>query len=81
MTTDSIREKIQEIIRQQKGKEIDLSSNGLILEQMAEDSVEIMEFVLTIEDEFQIEISDDLIESFHTLEDVIKYIEKQVNVR
>lgn len=81
MTTEQIYKKIQEIVAEQKGEAVEISPDLSIAEQIAEDSVEVMEFVLTLEDEFHIDISDEAIEGFESLADVVFFIESRLNVR
>jgi len=42
------------------------------------DSVDLMEFVLTIEDEFGIEISDEEIDQLQSIADVLKAIKEKI---
>lgn len=41
------------------------------------DSVELMEFIIELEDEYQLEIPDKVIDEFNTVGDVVDYIEKR----
>ena len=41
------------------------------------DSVELMEFIINLEDEYQMEIPDKAIDEFNTVGDVVDYIEKR----
>jgi len=41
------------------------------------DSVELMEFIINLEDEYQLEIPDKAIDDFNTVGDVVDYIEKR----
>lgn len=43
-------------------------------DNLAMDSLDLVDFVMEIEDEFQIEISDETCSSFITLQDVIDYV-------
>ena len=48
-----------------------------ILNDLGMNSIDIMEVVVAIEDEFQIEVPDRLISSFKTLGDIVEFIEKK----
>ena len=47
----------------------------------ADDSVEVMEFIISLEDEFGLEIPDQDIENLHTLSEIVSYIFNKQNVR
>ncbi|MGT2912122.1 acyl carrier protein [Streptococcus cameli] len=78
MTSEMIFEKIQSIIHEQKGSDFVVTPELSIQDGLAADSVEVMEFVIAVEDEFGIEIPDQAIEDFHTLSDMIKHIKTNV---
>lgn len=77
MNKNAIFEKIVAIISEMKGETLDLSLETTVEESIAEDSVEVMEFILTLEDEFGITISDEAIEGFKSLGNVVEYIVQQ----
>ncbi|MDO4711077.1 MAG: acyl carrier protein [Peptostreptococcaceae bacterium] len=71
-----IFEKIQEIISKQLGIDrdpIQLSSN--LTTDLDADSIEAVEIIMSIEDEFDIEIPDEKIESIVTVQDLVDFIE------
>lgn len=76
MTKEEIYQRIEEILIEEKGEDLLIRPELAVQEELAEDSVEIMEFVLTLEDEFHIMISDEAIEAFETLADIVDYIEQ-----
>jgi len=51
-------------------------TSDLTLEQVGGDSLDAVELVMAIEDEFEIEISDDDAEKFHTSMDILNYLLK-----
>ena len=53
--------------------EITMESN--IGEDLGADSLDVVDLVMTIEDEFEIEVPDDQIENIKTVGDVVNYIE------
>ncbi|MGT2716252.1 phosphopantetheine-binding protein [Streptococcus respiraculi] len=76
MTKEEIYQRLEEILIEEKGADLELSPDLVVQKELAEDSVEVMELVLTLEDEFQITIPDEAIEGFETLADIVEYIEK-----
>lgn len=72
----SIFEKLQEIIAEQleiDAGEIEYASK--IIDDLGADSLDIVDIVMTIEDEFGLEVPNEAIENMSTVEDVVKYIE------
>ncbi|HIW54277.1 MAG TPA: acyl carrier protein [Candidatus Ruthenibacterium merdigallinarum] len=69
-------ERVREIICEQLDLEEDrvtLDSN--ILEDFEADSLDLVDLVMSLEDEFGIEVPDEQVENFHTVGDVVRYIE------
>ncbi|MGT2799328.1 phosphopantetheine-binding protein [Streptococcus marmotae] len=79
MTKEEIYQRMEEILIEEKGEGLELRPDLMVTEELAEDSVEVMELVLTLEDEFQITIPDEAIEGFETLADIVDYIEQRVD--
>ncbi|MCQ2484852.1 MAG: acyl carrier protein [Clostridia bacterium] len=72
----SVFEKLQEIIAEQleiEAEEIDYESN--IIDDLGADSLDIVDLVMSVEDEFGIEVPDEALEGISTVEDMVKYIE------
>ena len=72
----SVFEKLQEIIAEQleiDPEEIDYASN--IIDDLGADSLDIVDLVMSVEDEFGIEVPDEALEAVSTVEDMVKYIE------
>lgn len=72
----SVFEKLQEIIAEQleiDAEEIDYESN--IIDDLGADSLDIVDLVMSVEDEFGIEVPDEALEGISTVEDMVKYIE------
>ena len=69
-------ERVQKIICEQL--EIDshlVTEDASISGDLGADSLDIVDLVMSIEDEFQVEIPDEAIEQIATVEDAVKYIE------
>ena len=52
--------------------EITMDSN--ILDDFGADSLDLVDLVMALEDEFEVEVPDDAIESFHTVGDVVRFV-------
>ena len=50
-----------------------------IADDLGADSLDIVELLNALDDEFDLEIPDDQIENIKTIEDVVKYIEERVD--
>ncbi|WP_054252110.1 acyl carrier protein [Neofamilia massiliensis] len=71
-----MKEKVLEVIADQFGLDIDeLNEDLSFKEDLEADSIQLMELVMTLEDEFDTEIDEEDIESIETVGDVIEYIE------
>ncbi len=46
-----------------------------IVDDLEADSLDVVDLVMTIEDEYALEVPDDQIENFRTVGDVVRYIE------
>lgn len=70
-------EKIREIICDQLELEEDVvTMEAVLLEDLGADSIDLADLVMTFEDEFDLEISDDDLENIKTVGDIVKYIEE-----
>ncbi len=71
-------EKIKEILAEQFDIEDDnaLQMNTNIGDDLGADSLDVVEVLMSIEDEFSVEIPDEEIENIKTIGDLVEYIEK-----
>ena len=63
MTEQQIFDRIVTIIQERQGEDFVVTENLSLKDDLDADSVDLMEFILTIEDEFGIEISDEEIDN------------------
>lgn len=71
-----IFEKIQEIIATQFDKEIDdITMDTDVQEDFGADSLDIVDLLMSIEDEFDITIPDEEITEMKTVSDLVRYID------
>jgi acyl carrier protein len=71
-------EKLTEIIREYTGKEdLVIEEDTSILGDLGLSSFDLVQLVCQVEDEFDVEIPDQMIREFRTAGDVIRFLEKQ----
>lgn len=74
----SISEKVKSIIVEQLGaKPEEVLPNASFVNDLGADSLDTVELIMALEEEFGIEIPDEDAEKIITVEDAIKYIEKK----
>ena len=78
MTDQQIFDRIVTIIQERQGEDFVVTENLSLKDDLDADSVDLMEFVLTIEDEFGIEISDEEIDQLQSIADVLKAIKEKI---
>lgn len=69
-------EKLRGIIADQLGIDEATVTEDTTLEDLGADSLALVELVMSVEEEFEIEIQDEDMEKFKTVGDVLDYIEK-----
>jgi acyl carrier protein len=75
----SLEDRVSAIIVEQLGvtKE-EITPKASFIDDLGADSLDIVEFVMAMEEEFDIEIPDDDAEKIQTIEDVITYVKGKV---
>lgn len=72
-------EKIRSILSEQLDiEEGTITMESSIAEDLGADSMDVVDLIMSIEDEFEIEVPDDKIESIKTVGDVVNYIESAI---
>ncbi len=70
-------ERIRQILMDQLDLEEDkITMESDIVADLEADSLDVVDLVMTIEDEYGVEVPDDQIEKFTTVGDVVRYIEE-----
>ena len=73
-------EKVRSIIVEQLDVEEDkVTMDAVIQDDLGADSLDIVDLVMSFEEEFDIEIPDDQVENVKTVGDIVKYIEDKVD--
>ena len=78
-STNFVQNKIAAIIQEQFGSKQEITPNLRIVQDLKGDSLDAVELVMAIEEEFHIEIADEAAEKMRTVGDVISYVEKAVD--
>ncbi len=75
MATSSIEAKVKSIIADQLGVgEDEIKPESSFIEDLGADSLDIVELVMAMEEEFEVEIPDEEAENIKTVGDAINYI-------
>ncbi|MDA8121016.1 MAG: acyl carrier protein [Deltaproteobacteria bacterium] len=70
-----VEKKVKEIVAEQLGKDVnEVTENAAFIEDLGADSLDIVELVMKMEEEFGIEIPDEEAEKIKTVNDVVQYI-------
>ena len=73
-------DEVKEILADQleiSQEEIDTESN--IYNDLGADSLDLVDISMTIEDQYSIEVSEEAVASFSTVEDIVSYIESNLD--
>ena len=79
MSRVEILQKMQLVIQEQMGKEDIVLTESTKLDDLGVDSIELMEFIINLEDEFDLEISDDTIDHMVNVADLLDYLSEELN--
>ena len=75
-----IFEKLKDIIAEQLSVEADeVNMDSDIQDDLGADSLDVVDLITTIEDEFDISIPDEAVEEIKTVGDIVNYIEKNTD--
>ena len=79
MTQNELVQKVKEILAQQLMISLEeVKEEANLVEDLAADSLDIVEIVMKFEEEFAINIPDEEVEKIRTVRDVIGYLEEKV---
>ena len=70
-------EKVKSILVDELGvNEEDVTIDASIIDDLGADSLDVVELIMALEDEFNIEVADDKAQGMRTVRDIIEYIEQ-----
>lgn len=76
----TVRDRVRKIVAEQLGvKETDLSDEASFVDDLGADSLDTVELVMALEEEFETEIPDEKAEKIMTIQQAIDYIESNMN--
>ena len=79
METEEIFEKVKTVIVEQLGiDEESVKMDSSLLDDLGADSLDIVEFIMALEEEFGLEIPDEDVEKIVTVKDVVEYISENI---
>jgi acyl carrier protein len=71
----SVEKRVREIVAEQLERDVnDVKGESSFIEDLGADSLDIVELVMKMEEEFSIEIPDEEAEKIKTVNDVVQYI-------
>ena len=79
MSRVEILQEMQLVIQEQLDREDIVLTEATKLNDLGVDSIELMEFIINLEDEFSLEISDNTIHHMDKVSDLLDYLSEQLN--
>jgi acyl carrier protein len=75
-----VLDKVKEIIIEQLGldEDVEITMETSLMNDLEADSLDAVEVIMAIEDEFDIEIPDEDAEDFKNIGDIVKYVEDRI---
>lgn len=71
-----IFEKVKQIIAEELGVELDdIAMDTHLTDDLGADSLDAVELIMSIEDEFDVEIPDEELQNIQTVSDIVEYLE------
>ncbi|MEZ3421042.1 MAG: acyl carrier protein [Eubacterium sp.] len=73
-------EKIKEILAEQLDIENadSITMDSLLVEDLGADSLDSIDIVMSVEDEFKLEVPDEVVENMNSVADIVNYIENNM---
>ena len=79
MSRVEILQEMQLVIQEQLDREDIVLTEATKLNDLGVDSIEFMEFIINLEDEFSLEISDNTSDHMDKVSDLLDYLSEQLN--
>lgn len=78
----TVNERVKKIVAEQLGLEIkDIKDDASFVNDLGADSLDTVELVMALEEEFEIEIPDEQAEKISTIKEAVDHIEKHLKER
>jgi acyl carrier protein len=76
-----IFDRVKAVIREQLdvSEEVEITEETSMMKDLDADSLDAVEIMMELEDEFEIEIPDEDAEAFKTIGDIVKYVESKIS--
>lgn len=75
--SESVFESLQKILADQLDLDVqDIQRDSELVNDLGADSLDLVDLVMSIEDEFAIEVPDEAVEQLKTVDDAVRYIEE-----
>lgn len=72
-------DKVKEIIAEQLDVDVEvINEETSLMKDLKADSLDAVEIMMALEDEFEIEVPDDVAEGFKNIGDIVKYLESKI---
>jgi len=72
----NIEERVKKIVAEQLGVKEQIANDASFVDDLGADSLDTVELVMALEEEFECEIPDDEAEKITTVQEAINYVEK-----
>ena len=74
----NIEERVKKIVAEQLGVKEEISTDASFVDDLGADSLDTVELVMALEEEFECEIPDEEAEKITTVQQAIDYVEKHI---
>lgn len=74
----SVEERVKKIVAEQLGVKEEVSNEASFVDDLGADSLDTVELVMALEEEFECEIPDEEAEKITTVQQAINYVEKNL---
>lgn len=79
---EAVIHRVSSLVGEQLGvEEADLVPEASLLDDLGADSLDVVELVMALEEEFGIEVPDDDVENIRTIQDIVRYVEGKAEAR
>ena len=79
MATEPVDRKVREIVALQLGLgEEDIQPDSTFIDDLGADSLDVIELLMALEEEFEVDIPDEDAEEFEKVADVVNYLQKKI---